>query len=508
MRYRQGQFDLVVDSGNFNPFQSMQEMLVPFQAYKEAYEKMDEDYTALNKNASTFQYLADRLPENSRAAKIYQGYANDLRAQADDLARNGLTIGNRRGLSLMKRRYDSEIGRLSQADAAMQAEKNRRLTNKDTSMLYATDNLDIDDFLDNNSPNLYSVSGNALFNKGAILGKSMSEREVHSGDAGSVLGNYYRNWRETRGIAGADIREFMARPEVQEELSKIMEAEGLDNLTGINRQRAEAQLLSGMATGIVYEEKNQLHRDPGVMSAQERAASARADAQQKIAQEKWDREKQEYDIMMGLKYRQKTDEKGQPMVDANGKPVLELNPEYMKNNGYSLNPNTNKWEANNKSVQQTAEEKKAAAEESKKGAAMMKLEKKDLAHNEGFDVAFGDNRHHYDYIGAISKHGDKWHTGAIGENNPGHWGWGFMSTSNVENAWGNFSAEGSDANDMRVLSGDEFLRLVSSDQGILDAIEERCKAAGVDPKTADIQIVEVPNEKGGSGQKGYLIAVH
>jgi hypothetical protein len=61
---------------------------------------------------------------------------------------------------------------------------------------------------------------------------------------------------------------------------------------------------------------------------------------------------------------------------------------------------------------------------------------------------------------------------------------------------------------MRVLSSDECMRLVSSDPEILTAIEERCEAAGVDPTTADIQIVEVPNEKGGGGQKGYLIAVH
>lgn len=283
MPYRRNTFDLVVDTGNFNPYQSMQEMLVPFQAYKEAYKETEVAYDTLNKDASTFQYLADRLPEDSKAAQIYQGYANDLKAQADDLARNGLTMGNRRALMNMKRRYNNEIGRLSLADAAMQAEKNRRLANKDTSMLYATDNLDIDDFLDNRNPNLYSVSGNALYTKGAALGKAMADREIHSGDAGSVLGGYYRNWKETKGVAGGDIREFMARPEVQDELNKIMEAEGLDNLTGINRQRAEAQLLSGMATGITYEEKNQLHRDPGVMSASERVASERADRQQKLS---------------------------------------------------------------------------------------------------------------------------------------------------------------------------------------------------------------------------------
>ena len=126
-------------------------------------------------------------------------------------------------------------------------------------------------------------------------------------------------------------------------------------------------------------------------------------------------------------------------------------------------------------------------------------------------MLFGNDRHHYNYIGAISRHGNKWYHGAIGEDNPGHdflRGWGFGSTSNVENAWGNFSAEGSDSKDMRVLSPDEMIRLVSSDTELLEAIQERATAMGIDPNTADIQLIEVPNEKGGGGQKGYLIAVH
>jgi predicted transcriptional regulator of viral defense system len=64
------------------------------------------------------------------------------------------------------------------------------------------------------------------------------------------------------------------------------------------------------------------------------------------------------------------------------------------------------------------------------------------------------------------------------------------------------------AKQMRVLSPDEMKMLVSSDEKLLQAIEERAKAMGVNPETADIQLIEVPNEYGGSGQKGYLIAVH
>ena len=135
-------YSYVIDS-SFQPF-SMQEMLTPFVMYKDAYEKDDEAYNELSQKAGDFKYLADTLPEGSKAKAIYEGYANELQSQADDFSRNGLSMSNRRALSNLKRRYSSEIGRLEKANAAMEEERKLRRANKDTSMLYATDNLNID----------------------------------------------------------------------------------------------------------------------------------------------------------------------------------------------------------------------------------------------------------------------------------------------------------------------------------------------------------------------------
>ena len=505
MPYRRNNYDFVVGN-SFRPIE-MQEMLTPFMMYKDAYEKSEAAYDDLSMKADTFKYLADKLEDNpnSEAARIYKGYADELSKQAEDLAKNGLSINNRRALTNLKRRYQGEIGRLVNADNAMQEEKKLRRTmnTKDSSMLYATDNLSIDDFLDGNSPNLYNISGTELYTRGAAAGKSASSRVYSAGDEGSTLGGYYRKWVERNGYSKESMDAFRANiqaiPELQQAADDILTERGVSaNLTGNNLERARQSVINGIIDGAIYQEKVNPVRDPGVMSASEKDASARGWAAQKIAQEKWNEEKAENQIKRDIMYRQNPE---------TGK--WELNPEYINGN-YDVDPNTGKLKK--KSTAQTAEEKQAAAEENKKGVALMKLDNADLGHNEGFDVTFGDNRHHYDYIGAISRHGNKWHHGAIGEDNPGHnWGigWGFGSTSNVENKWGNFSAEGVDSPaKMRVLSADEFMRLVSSDETILQAIEERCKAAGVDPTTADIQIVEVPNERGGNGQKGYLVAVH
>ena len=502
MPYRRNNYSFVVDS-NFSPF-SMQEMLAPLAMYKDAYEKSEEAYTDLTDKADKFKYLSETLPEGSQARRIYEGYANELSKQATDLAQNGLSMGNRRALTNLKRRYQGEIGRLINADEAMQEEKKLRRTMnaKDSSMLYAMDNLAIDDFLDGNTPNLYNISGTELYTRGAAAGKSASARVYQAGDEGSTLGGYYRKWVERNGYSKESMDAFRANaaaiPELQQAADDILKERGVtDNLTGNNLERARQSVLNGIIDGAVYAESVKPVRDAGVMSASERDASARGWAANTRAQQQMELSA----LQSGYKR-----ENGKWVLDEEG---LKKRAGVMGIAGY----NPDEWEMGpngkprRKSSTKTTEDK----QESTKQKELLKLDKGALAHNEGFDVLFGNDRHHYNYIGAISRHGDKWYHGAIGDDNPGHnWlrGWGFGSTSNVENAWGNFSAEGSDAGDMRVLSPDEMLRLVSSDSDLLQAIQERAQAMGVDPNTADIQLIEVPNEKGGGGQKGYLIAVH
>lgn len=508
MPYRRNNIDFTINS-NYQP-RSMQEMMTPLVMYKDAYEKSEAAYEDLSSKADTFKYLAKKLEDdpNSEAARIYKGYADELSKQAEDLARNGLSMNNRRALTNLRRRYQGEIGRLVSADEAMREEqKLRRTMNaKDSSILYATDNLSIDDFLDNNNPNLYNISGTELYTRGAAAGKTASSRMFSSKDEGSTLGGYYRKWVERNGYSKESMDAFRASasaiPELQQAAEDILFERGvISNLKGANLERARQSVINGIIDGAVYQEKVNPVRDPGVMSAAEKAADNRARQSLQLQRDKFNYEKATSGIVINNDGTVTYD----PSKDAAYQRMKGLAKESGVD-GYKINPTTGKYV---KDTEAYNDNKKNEEEEHKKGAALMKLDRGTLANNNGFDVTFGDNRHHYDYIGAISKHGNKWHTGAIGEDNPGHWGWGYMSTSNVENAWGNFSAEGSDKPaTMRVLSSDEVMRLVSSDPEIMNAIEERCEAAGVDPTSADLQIVEVPNEKGGGGQNGYLIAVH
>lgn len=264
-----------VVSPSFNPF-SMQEMLVPFSAYKDVFEKSEEQYDTLSQGADKFKYLSETLPEGSKARQIYEGYANDLRAQAEDLAHNGLTMGNRRALTSLKRRYQGEMGRILQADEAMREEKKLRqsLGAQDTSLLYANDNLNIDDFLDGKNPNLYRISSNELYTRGAAAGKAASSRIFSAGDAGSTLNGYYRDYVQKLGYSPETIRKFYndmsTIPELQMAADAILEERGVNqNLSGYNLRRARQSVINGMIDGAVYQENHSPQRDLGVLTPME-----------------------------------------------------------------------------------------------------------------------------------------------------------------------------------------------------------------------------------------------
>ena len=284
MPYRRGNYDFVIDS-SFRPF-SFQEMLAPYAIYKDAFEKSEEAYNELRTKADDFKYLSETLPEGSRAREIYEQYANDLNTQALDFAQNGLTMGNRSALTGLRQRYQGEIGRLAKAQTRLDEEMKlrRQMNAKDSSLLYGTQNLSIDDFLDNGTPNLYSISGNELYTKGAAAGQAASKRVYGTEDAGSTLGGYYRDYVQRMGYNAETINRFRqdmsAIPELQAQADAILQANGVyDNLDERGVAQARQQVINGMIDGAVYTESHNPQRDLGKMTAVEEDNARRANRQ-------------------------------------------------------------------------------------------------------------------------------------------------------------------------------------------------------------------------------------
>lgn len=303
MPYRRNDYSFVIDS-SFQPF-SFQEMLTPFVMYKDAFEKSEEAYIDLSNKADKFKYLADSLDPNSTAAKIYNGYANDLKAQAEDLANNGLSMRNRGALTNLKRRYQGEIGRLIDADTELKKEKElrRQMSAKDPSMLWAADNLTIDNYLDGNTPNLYGISGTDLYTKAAAASQSMSKRQFNVNGENKTLGGYYYDYVQRMGYTPEDLRKFgnqisadfaaqvSTLPELQQAANQILEANGVnENLTGNNLRKAQQQVIRGLIDGAVYSEQHNPQRNLNVMTAAEKASDERSREGMAIQRESMNRQ--------------------------------------------------------------------------------------------------------------------------------------------------------------------------------------------------------------------------
>lgn len=282
MPYRSGTYDFVVNN-SFKPF-SMQEMLAPLAMYKEAFEKADEAYTALQEKADDFSYLAEKLKDSpdSKAANIYKKYADDLHRQAKDLQKNGLSMGNRGALSSLRRRYSGEIGRLVKAQTRLEKEADlrRQMNAKDPSMLWAVDNLNIDDYLDNETPNLYGISGTELYSKAAVASQAISKRQFSVNGDSKTLGGYYRDFVQQMGYTPEQLRQFGDQisqdfaswanskiPELGRAAYQILEANGAaENLKNnpAALRKAQLQVIRGLIDGAVYTENHSPQRDLGV----------------------------------------------------------------------------------------------------------------------------------------------------------------------------------------------------------------------------------------------------
>ena len=288
-------YSFVIDS-SFHPF-TMQEMLTPFLAYKEEFDKAEAAYTDLKTKADKFKYLAGNLDPESKAAQIYNGYAEELNAQANDFAKHGLHAGNRRGLTSLRQRYQGEIGRLYDAYDSLKKEQElrRQLGLKDSSMLYSDDNLNIDKYLDGKAPNLYSVSGNELYAKGAVAGKAASSR-IYSNPEVQKLDAYYNNYFNEVGYSPEKMQEFRnnlaAIPELQQAALDIAKANRIEELGegSANYEVALQQIINGIADGVVYQRTNNMQRNLGVMTATEKAADARERESMAIQRESMNRQ--------------------------------------------------------------------------------------------------------------------------------------------------------------------------------------------------------------------------
>lgn len=143
-------YSLIINS-KFRPF-TYDELMKPVHDSTEAHQEVEAAYGALDTQASKWEHMANQATDE-KAYTMYKTYADDLRAQADNLAKNGLNALSRKDLLTMQRRYAQEITPIENAYTrrAALADEQRKLRQQDNSLRFQRDaaTMSLDDFIDN-----------------------------------------------------------------------------------------------------------------------------------------------------------------------------------------------------------------------------------------------------------------------------------------------------------------------------------------------------------------------
>ena len=192
----------------YRPF-SYDELIRPVAMATEMHNKIDEQYAALQEKAGVWENLANKETD-PESYKKYKDYSDSLKAQAEDLAKNGLNPQSMRDMLNLRARYSSDIIPLEQAYTRRRqlADEQRKMIMQNPTLKFERDmnTTSLDDFVKN--PELdygYSVNG-AMIAKQAgeafsHLAKSIQEEPQYK----HILNGYYYQSKVRAGYNPVEI---------------------------------------------------------------------------------------------------------------------------------------------------------------------------------------------------------------------------------------------------------------------------------------------------------------
>lgn len=278
-------YSLVVNS-KFQPF-SFDRYLQPYQIYGQNYKEIEEQYTDLSTKAGIWSGLANEQTD-PHTYKMYKTYANDLENQASQLASEGLNAVSRKNMLNMRARYSKEIIPIEQAynQRSKLAEEQRKLRAANPSIMFDRDfsSISLDELLDNPELSYTSVSGDDLYKKGKEAAISASSRMMNVSPA--LQGQY---WKIRQGYGADAANKFLLNqsniPELKDAINRIVSQSGV---TKENLSRAIDYTISGIMSGISYNESYQANR--GYIDPAERERLALAREQFEWSKDRWEDE--------------------------------------------------------------------------------------------------------------------------------------------------------------------------------------------------------------------------
>lgn len=247
----------------FQPY-TLAEMLVPYQAYKQEFDKREELYNTYAENAGLIGSQLDDTLDKDLIDTVYNPYMQELNRAASELSSKGLSPENRKNLQNLRRRFGSDIAPIKVAsEARAEARKNwDKLSSQDKTLMTNANPYyqAVSSYMNGKSPETYYVSGNELYGRGKALAEAFSKtlREVPNGEAlaNDLGGQYYRITRQY-GPDSKQMQDFMndvadSIPELRSQVEDILNNTDIskEGFTDADRNKARQYIIEGMKAGL------------------------------------------------------------------------------------------------------------------------------------------------------------------------------------------------------------------------------------------------------------------
>lgn len=242
---------LVIDS-KFRPF-SYDELIKPLMQYKEAYDKVEADYSNLAAQTEQWKDIANQT-QSPEAYAMYSKYANDLNNIVDDFSK-GMTLQNRSQLLAMKRRYASDIQPIARASEAMKEANDLRVKAGPDAIFEVGEYNSLDQFLHGKTANNKYQSRDALTKRTAAMTEAAMASAMRDPKFQKAMGNQY--WMLTQHTGGSyeDLKAAIAnnaqaQNRFAEIKAQVMKDAGYDRYDTMGKQAIEDAINTGLYAGL------------------------------------------------------------------------------------------------------------------------------------------------------------------------------------------------------------------------------------------------------------------
>lgn len=241
---------LVIDS-KFRPF-SYDELIKPIMQYKEAYDKLETDYSNLATQAELWKDVANQQ-QNPEAYAMYSKYAKDLDTMADSLSK-GMLMGDRAKFTNLKRRYASEIGAIAKADEEIKKADELRLK-AGPDAIFQNNSYRLDDALHGKKINNNYQSRDAITKRTAAMTEAAMASALRDPKFQKTLGNQYWEIIQHNGGSYEDLKAAIAnnaqaQNRFAEIKAQVMKDAGYDSYDAIGKQAIEGAINTGLYAGL------------------------------------------------------------------------------------------------------------------------------------------------------------------------------------------------------------------------------------------------------------------